>query len=47
MANWSSVRPKLPMIPGSLLLNYLDDLDAKMHTMRSEFERHESAEGGG
>ena len=37
--------PKLPMIPEAVLLNYLDDLDAKMHTMRSEFERHE-AQGG-
>ena len=26
-------------------MNYLDDLDAKMHLMRSEFARHE-AEGG-
>ncbi len=37
--------PKLPMIPEALLLHYLDDLDAKMHTIRSEFERHE-AQGG-
>jgi 3'-5' exoribonuclease len=37
--------PKLPMIPEAVLLNYLDDIDAKMHTMRSEFERHE-AQGG-
>jgi len=37
--------PKLPMIPEAVLLHYLDDLDAKMHTMRSEFERHE-AQGG-
>jgi 3'-5' exoribonuclease len=37
--------PKLPMIPEAVLLNYLDDLDAKMHLMRSEFARHE-AEGG-
>jgi 3'-5' exoribonuclease len=37
--------PKLPMIPEAVLLNFLDDLDAKMHTMRSEFERHE-AQGG-
>jgi 3'-5' exoribonuclease len=34
--------PKLPMIPEAVLLHYLDDLDAKMHTMRSEFERHEA-----
>jgi 3'-5' exoribonuclease len=37
--------PKLPMIPEAVLFHYLDDLDAKMHTMRSEFERHE-AQGG-
>ena len=37
--------PKLPMIPEAVLFHYLDDLDAKMHTMRGEFERHE-AEGG-
>ncbi len=39
--------PKLPMIPEAVLLNYLDDLDAKMHTMRSEFERHEAQGGRG
>ncbi len=37
--------PKLPMIPEAVLFNFLDDLDAKMHTMRAEFERHE-AQGG-
>jgi 3'-5' exoribonuclease len=37
--------PKVPMIPEAVLLHYLDDLDAKMHTMRSEFERHQ-AQGG-
>jgi 3'-5' exoribonuclease len=37
--------PKLPMIPEAVLLNFLDDVDAKMHMMRSEFERHE-AQGG-
>jgi 3'-5' exoribonuclease len=37
--------PKLPMIPEAVLLHYMDDLDAKMHMMRSEFARHE-AEGG-
>ncbi len=37
--------PKLPMIPEAILLHYLDDLDAKMHTIRSEFERHQ-AQGG-
>ncbi|WP_158751439.1 3'-5' exoribonuclease YhaM family protein [Acidobacterium sp. S8] len=31
--------PKLPMTPEALLLHYLDDLDAKMQTMRSEFAR--------
>jgi 3'-5' exoribonuclease len=37
--------PKLPMIPEAVLLNFLDDLDAKMHIMRSELQRHE-AQGG-
>jgi 3'-5' exoribonuclease len=37
--------PKLPMIPEAILFHYLDDLDAKMHTMRSEFERQQ-AQGG-
>jgi 3'-5' exoribonuclease len=31
--------PKLPMIPESLVLNFLDDLDAKMQAMQSEFDR--------
>lgn len=31
--------PKLPMIPEALMLHYLDDLDAKMQTMRNEFDR--------
>jgi 3'-5' exoribonuclease len=31
--------PKLPMIPEALVLNFLDDLDAKMQAMASEFER--------
>lgn len=31
--------PKLPMIPEAMLLHYLDDMDAKMQTMRSEFLR--------
>lgn len=31
--------PKLPMIPEAVMLHYLDDLDAKMQTMRSEFEK--------
>jgi 3'-5' exoribonuclease len=34
--------PKLPMISEALLLHYLDDLDAKMQTMRSEFARAEA-----
>jgi 3'-5' exoribonuclease len=31
--------PKLPMIPEALMLNFLDDLDAKMQAVTSEFER--------
>jgi 3'-5' exoribonuclease len=31
--------PKLPMIPEAVVLNFLDDLDAKMQAMTSEFER--------
>jgi 3'-5' exoribonuclease len=31
--------PKLPMTPEALVLNFLDDLDAKMQAMASEFER--------
>lgn len=31
--------PKLPMIPEALVLNFLDDLDAKMQAMAGEFER--------
>ena len=31
--------PKLPMIPEAVLLHYLDDMDAKMQTIRSELER--------
>jgi 3'-5' exoribonuclease len=37
--------PKVPMIPEAVVLHYLDDLDAKMDTMRSGFERHQ-AQGG-
>ena len=33
--------PKLPMIPEAVLFHYLDDLDAKMQTMRNEFTRHQ------
>jgi 3'-5' exoribonuclease len=35
--------PKLPMIPEAVLLHYLDDLDAKMQTLRSEFARNAAA----
>ena len=31
--------PKLPMIPEALALNFIDDFDAKMQAMRSEFEK--------
>ncbi len=31
--------PKLPMIPEALVLNFVDDLDAKMQAIMSEFER--------
>ncbi|HEY2469821.1 MAG TPA: HD domain-containing protein [Terracidiphilus sp.] len=31
--------PKLPMIPEALVLNFVDDLDAKMQAMMNEFER--------
>ncbi len=31
--------PKLPMIPEALVLNFLDDLDAKMQAMSGEFEK--------
>jgi 3'-5' exoribonuclease len=35
--------PKLPMIPEAVLLHYLDDMDAKMQTMRNEFARNTAA----
>jgi 3'-5' exoribonuclease len=35
--------PKLPMVPEAILLHYLDDLDAKMQTARSEFLRAAAA----
>jgi 3'-5' exoribonuclease len=35
--------PKLPMIPEALLLHYLDDMDAKMQTIRNEFARNVAA----
>jgi 3'-5' exoribonuclease len=31
--------PKLPMIPEALMLNFLDDMDAKMQTLKSEFAK--------
>jgi 3'-5' exoribonuclease len=31
--------PKLPMIPEALVLNFVDDLDAKMQAVLSEFEK--------
>ncbi len=31
--------PKLPMIPEALVLNFLDDLDAKMQAVTAEFDR--------
>jgi 3'-5' exoribonuclease len=31
--------PKLPMIPEALVLNFLDDLDAKMQAMNGEFDK--------
>jgi len=34
--------PKLPMTPEAVLLHYLDDVDAKMQTMRAEFARNEA-----
>ena len=34
--------PKLPMTPEAIVLHYLDDLDAKMQTVRSEFARNEA-----
>ncbi len=34
--------PKLPMTPEAILLHYLDDLDAKMQTVRAEFARGEA-----
>ena len=35
--------PKLPMIPEAILLHYLDDMDAKMQTVRAEFLRAASS----
>jgi 3'-5' exoribonuclease len=36
--------PKLPMFPEALMLHYLDDLDSKMESMRSHFEREPDSE---
>jgi 3'-5' exoribonuclease len=38
--------PKLPMIPEAVLLHYLDDMDAKMQTLQSEFARNVTAGRG-
>jgi 3'-5' exoribonuclease len=35
--------PKLPMTPEAIMLHYLDDLDAKMQTVRAEFARNEAS----
>ena len=35
--------PKLPMTPEALLLSFLDDMDAKMQIVRSEFARNEAS----
>jgi len=35
--------PKLPMFPEAVVLNFLDDLDAKMQAMRTELERWAAA----
>lgn len=39
--------PKLPMTPEAILLHYLDDLDAKMQTVRGELKRNEANGRGG
>ncbi len=40
--------PKLPMTLEAILLHYLDDLDAKMHTVESELEKsRENGRAGG
>lgn len=31
--------PKLPMVPEALMLNFLDDMDAKMQTIATEFQK--------
>jgi 3'-5' exoribonuclease len=37
--------PKLPMFPEALMLHYLDDLDSKMQSMYTHFERETFTEG--
>ena len=37
--------PKLPMTPEAMLLSALDDLEAKIQTMRSEFAAASSLDG--
>jgi 3'-5' exoribonuclease len=39
--------PKLPMTAEAVMLNMLDDLDAKMQTMQAEFARHQIAGNDG
>ena len=41
MAKYEYGSPKLPMTAEAILLHYLDDLDAKMQTVRNEFARNE------
>jgi 3'-5' exoribonuclease len=36
--------PKMPMFPEALMLHYLDDLDSKMESMRTQFLREPDAE---
>ncbi|HWG48526.1 MAG TPA: HD domain-containing protein [Candidatus Acidoferrales bacterium] len=36
--------PKMPMFPEALMLHYLDDLDSKMESMRTQFLREPEAE---
>jgi 3'-5' exoribonuclease len=37
--------PKLPMFPEALMLHYLDDLDSKMESMRTQYERENNFPG--
>ena len=36
--------PKMPMFPEALMLHYLDDLDSKMESMRTQFVREPDSE---